>query len=659
MYTLGIHGGMNTSSLISHPTPQQWLHDAAAVLCKDGKVLAAAEEERFCRLKHVSHFPIDSIRFCLRTAGIELSEVDSIALSSHHMNDYLRMVNVWEQGSPALLSSHRFTEFAAAMLEQNFGADVASRLTISGHHNSHALSAVWQSGFQEALCVVMDGWGDGKSGMIASFKGGALEVLRDLSGIGPAIMYLTATNLLGYKAGDEYKVMGLAPYGNPSQYLPFFNSLIHLGEQGSFQIEEPDLAALPDILRLGTPTASGFEKKHADFAASLQTSVERILLHVLRHYREATNHKDLCLAGGFAQNCTANGRVIAAGLFDRVFIQPAAYDAGCAIGAAFDAYLKSGGQMVAEPLEHVYWGTSVPPAITLEQELAAWNAIVDFEFCEDIADVGAELLARGEVIAWCQGRSEFGARALGNRSILADPRPYGNRQRINEMIKKRESFRPFAPSVLDEWLSVYFDVPPEVKSLSFMMASVMVKPLYRDQLEAVTHVDGSARVQTVSPTTNSRYWNLIEAFRKRTGVPMILNTSFNNWAEPIVDDVADALNCYLSTTLDGLIIGDYLIRKKAGQAGPECIINLVPKLMKHTALVRRPGPNGSLLYELEDSYRRSRIALSEGVYGVLTRTNQEGVTVGQAVTDAERTDILDILEELSQLWSRRMLKCTV
>src|SRR5262249_1296171 len=282
--------------------------------------------------------------------------------------------------------------------------------------------------------------------------------------------------------------------------------------------------------------------------ASLQETLEDIAFHTIRYYRQVTGQKRLCLAGGVAHNCTLNGKLLYSGLFDDVFIQPAAHDAGCALGSAMHAYLQAKGSLSRPRLDHVFWGSDAGADDEIESTLSRWTELVEFEKVDNVAERAAQLLAGGSVIGWVQGRSEFGPRALGNRSILADPRPAENKRVINAMVKKREGYRPFAPSVPEEDAADIF-VPPPMKTAPFMIFVVDVREHQRALLGAVTHVNGSARVQTVSRSTNARYHRLLAEFKALTGVPVLLNTSFNNNAEPIVDSVEDAVVCYLTTGL--------------------------------------------------------------------------------------------------------------
>jgi carbamoyltransferase len=652
MFTLGIHGGMNSMSAFESATPINWLHDAAAVLCRDGDVVAASEEERFVRIKHASHFPLEAIRYCLESQRISLKDVHAIVLSSQLMNDFLTMVNRWRHGTRAWLADSSFEVFASRVLAEEFGVDVRDRVRIGSHHASHALGAVWQSGMTECLCVVLDGWGDGLTGVVFSWRDGQLTALRSLHDVGPAGMYLLGTEILGFAQFDEYKVMGLAPYGDAAIAAAQSDALVALKPEGEFAVSLPALRRLARTTQAFREREVAIEQRHKDFAATIQAATEKALLHLLTHFRRQTGHRNLCMAGGLAQNCTANGKVLSSGLFGDVFVQPAAYDAGCAIGAAIDGYLQAGGRMTSKRLAHVYWGRATEERDALAAQLHAWADVAEITEMADECATAARLIAEGRIIGWVQGRAEFGARALGNRSILADPRPASNRTRINAMVKKRESFRPFAPSVLQEYLDEYFDLPPGDLALPFMVFVVPVRERYRSLLGAVTHVDGSARVQSVSRATNEQFWRLIDGFRQLAGIPVVLNTSFNNNAEPIVNTPCDAMNCYLSTEIDDLVIGPFLVRRKAPvQDRWSLLAGLVPRLSHRFALMQAAGRSGAVECSIQDRYTNARLPVSEVVHRWLSDSAARQLAFGET---GDATAGRAAVDELFALWSRRV-----
>ena len=450
--------------------------------------------------------------------------------------------------------------------------------------------------------------------------------------------------------------MGLAPYGDPQVYLDGFRKHLVLAPEGHFEIRS-DETAVATFMDASRPPGAPLQQRHKDFAAALQAATEQILLHVIKHFQQQTGHKHLCLAGGLAQNCSANGKLLVSGLFEEIFVQPVAYDAGCALGAAIHGYLAAGEKVTSRRMSHLYWGYATPERRALGAILDAWGEVVDVAELSDASGTGAKLIAAGRVIAWVQGRAEFGARALGNRSILADPRPAGNKDRINAMVKKREGYRPFAPSVLEEHLHAYFEVPREVRSLPFMVFVVKVKKGHRDLLGAVTHVDGTARVQSVSKATNERYWRLIDGFRQLTGTPIVLNTSFNNNAEPIVNTPADALNCFLSTHIDALIIGDFLVTKKRGIEQPGVIRHLIPAMSHRFAAVRQTGSDGRLGHFIHDRYTNRYAEVSALTWECLVRAIDGRLRFQTAIERLEVNNSGKLVDELFGLWERRVFAC--
>ena len=607
------------------------------------------------RIKHVNYFPLEAIRFCLRSEGIGLQDVERVVLTSTHMDNFLNLLNNWRYGTGAPAYHYSFKEFSARLLQCEFGQDVRTKMLCAGHHRSHTLSTVYQSGYSDCLCIVLDAWGDGLTGIVSSFKDGDLQKLAEFTGTGPAAFYLMGTHILGFSQFDEYKVMGLAPYGNPAPYIDALAAMVRLENEGRFAITiPPDAYQSFDLSReRGAPLL----QKHKDFAAALQAVVEMIIMHVAAHFRKLSGAHRLCLAGGFAQNCTSNGKLLVSKLFSEIFVQPAAYDAGCAIGAAFHGFLECGGRMPTERIKHVYWGGGAfSDADEPGRRLSEWKSVMDVEHHQDIGTIAAQLIARGQVIGWVQGRSEFGARSLGNRSILADPRPSNNKDRINAMIKKREGFRPFAPSVLEENLHDFFEIDSATTELPFMVFVVKVREQYRKVLGAVTHVDGTARVQSVSAETNPHYHGLIKAFGKLTGIPIVLNTSFNNNHEPIVNTYSEAINCYLSTDLDYLIIGNYLLKKKPNVSGREVLLNLIPRMYHRYTAERHIMADGSLGHFLRDRHSDNRGAISPAVYECLTTAVHKRAVFGE-ILKGTGSDSPSILEALYDLWSRRVFHC--
>jgi carbamoyltransferase len=566
MLTLGFSGGLDRVHENPYSLAAAFSHDGAAALVEDGAIVTAIEEERLNRIKHSNKFPEEAIRYCLRERGVGVDDVDTFAFyaTEEYCNGLLAYLQRTRPNMPVLADARTHL---SQLLGETLDAPVdPERITFVRHHMAHAVSASAVSGFERSLVLAIDGYGDGLSGMVARGEGSALTALATFAqrkSLG--LLYLNVIAFLGYGRFDEYKVMALAPYGDPARQRSLLTELYELRPDGDYELDaeriEEHLTGRFAPRRPGEPLL----QRHYDLAAALQEALERIVMHVLTHHRQATGLRELCLAGGVALNCTMNGKIAASGCFDGVFVQPAAHDAGCALGAALLASHDAGRPADGKRLRHVYWGTHVGERDEVETVLEGWSDLVAFERHDDVERETARRLADGQVVGWAQGRSEFGPRALGNRSILADPRDAANRERINMMVKKRESYRPFAPSVLEEAAHDLFELPAGT-DYDFMLFVVDVREEMRSLLPAITHVDGTARVQTVSRAENPRYWRLINAFGDLTGVPALLNTSFNNNVEPIVDSAQDAVVSFLTTTLDLLVVGDFIVSRRVPTA---------------------------------------------------------------------------------------------
>jgi carbamoyltransferase len=570
--------------------------DVAAAVLRDGVLVAALEEERFCRIKHVAGFPAQAIATGLAMAGATPADVDLWAIARGRRVHLFRkaLFALTHRPGAALLGQYRNSAGKRAaipdVIAQTFNlplAGVESRARFIEHHPAHLASAFRTSGLAEAACCAIDGFGDFVSVSVAHGRDGRLDVLdRVFFPHSLGMLYLAITQYLGFKKyGDEYKVMGLAPYGKPS-HADAISRLVRLDAGGGFRLDldyfrhwtgeitmswESGEPMVPDVytdclIELLGPARrpdEPVESRHEDLAASVQRVFEDASFHVLRGVHTRVPVDSLCFAGGCAMNSVANGKIRTHTPFRQVFIQPAAGDNGTALGAAFEAWHASGARPAGPRMEHSYWGTEYDaPAIAavirdsgvVDQGRCTWTTLEDeATLCRETA----ARLADGGVVGWFQGRMEWGARALGNRSILADPRRRDMRDIINQKIKLRERFRPFAPSILAEAIDEYF-----VGAVHdpFMIQVYPVRPDKRDVIPAVTHVDGSGRLQSVSRTSNPRYWALIRAFADRTGVPVLLNTSFNE-NEPIVERPAQALDCFLRTDMDVLVMGPHVLRK--------------------------------------------------------------------------------------------------
>ena len=570
--------------------------DVSAVLVRDGKLIAAVEEERYVRIKHVTGFPTKAIEACLQMGGIQAKDVDLFAVSRRPYAHLWRKGFFVLQHRPKRTLTDRARNMASigrlsdtianAVGLEEYG--VRPRMRYVEHHPAHLASAAFVSPFDDAAVCAIDGFGDFVSTSWGRLAGTSLDVSgRVFFPHSLGLLYLAITQYLGFpNYGDEFKVMGLAPYGEP-RYVREIESLVNLQSDGRFELDlsyfshwnegvqmtwsegAPTIGTVftPKLEQLLGPARRKDEPvtpQHEAIAASLQAAFETAAMHVLNHVYQATKNPRLCLAGGCAMNSVANGKIRERTPFREVFIQPASGDNGTALGAAFHAWHDASPAPRDFVMEHSYWGpefSDAEIAATLQEHAADIRAAgCTQRYMDDDASVDtwtAQQIAAGRVIGWFQGRMEWGARALGNRSIIADPRRADMREIINTRIKFRERFRPFAPSLAEEALDEYFvgAVPDP-----FMLQVYPVRPDKRSVVPAITHVDGSGRLQTVSRRSNPRYWNLIKAFERVSGVPMLLNTSFNE-NEPIVLRPAEALDCFLRTHMDVLVMGRHVVER--------------------------------------------------------------------------------------------------
>lgn len=586
-------------------------HDAAACLVTDGRIVAAAEEERFTRLKHDSAFPAHAIAYCLAEGGIDAARLDHVVFYEKPFVKFERIVESFLGTAP-----RGFPTFQKAMpmwmKQKFFVADIVARETgyagrclFTGHHEAHAASAFYPSPFSEAAILTLDGVGEWSTASWGIGRGNEISLdgeLRFPHSLG--MLYSAFTYYLGFKVNSgEYKLMGLAPYGEPAYQDRILSELLDLRADGSFRLNMDYFDYLTgqtmtgkrfDRLFGGPPRKPGepIERRHMDLARSIQEVTEEIVLRMGRHVRKETGMRRLCMAGGVSLNCTANGRLRRERIFDDLWIQPAAGDAGGAMGAALAVWHRHLGNPRPDRVEDALGGCCLGPAHPdgeIESFLSAGKVPYRKLAEDELAPATAALLADGKVIGWFQGRMEFGPRALGARSILADPRDPGMQSLINRKIKFRESFRPFAPAVLREHASEWFDIDRESP---YMLVTFPVREekrlpeasadrstgldklgVPRSVIPAVTHVDFSARVQTVAREDHPRFHDLIEAFRLLTDCPVLVNTSFNVRGEPIVRTPAEAFACFMGTDLDYLVMGSFLLDKRkmpaAGSGGRE------------------------------------------------------------------------------------------
>jgi len=570
--------------------------DSAACLIQDGKLVAAVEEERFRRTKHWAGFPTLSIRYCLQAGGICVSDVDHVALNQDSLANLSKKISYSVTHRPDLglvMDRIRNKQKRAGCLEllaaEFPGEKIRAEHQAVEHHVAHLSSAFHCSPFETATVVSVDGFGDFASAAWGRGHGTEINVEgRVYFPHSLGVFYQALTQFLGFpNYGDEYKVMGLAAYGKP-EYLPQIKQIVHLQDDGTFRLNldyfqhhtkklnyewedgNPNVGTLfsEELTQLLGPRRSPEDpmtERHWHIAHSTQTMYEEAFFHLLNHLHKRHGGDAVAVAGGCGMNSVANGRSRQSTPYRRIYIQSAAGDAGGAIGAALTVWHRLGSS-ARIPMTHAYWGPEFTDAnysqllASKQQELEAGRCSVTSiddpqQLCERVVDS----ILEGKVIGWFQGRMEWGPRALGNRSILCDPRRADMKEILNLKIKRRESFRPFAPSILREYVAEWFEDDDDVP---FMMQVYPVRKEKRPEIPAVTHVDGSGRLQTVSKDTNPLYWRLIDTFRQKTGVPMLLNTSFNE-NEPIVCDPDEALDCFLRTNMDMLVLGKRVVTRKA------------------------------------------------------------------------------------------------
>jgi len=564
----------------------------------DGKLVAAVEEERFNRVKYAAGFPAAAVRYCLDAAGLKLTEVDHIAIPRNpwarlatKLFYAVRMPGFARERAKVLV---RFTGIPEA-LGAAFDLDpksIKARFHRIEHHLAHIASAFYVSPFEQAAALSADGLGDFASTMWAAGAGNRLQVLGSIAFPHSLGMYYTAlTQFLGFwKFGDEYKVMGLAAYGQP-EFLDEFRRIVISNSGPGFRLgleyfthhrTGPELTwsdstktpvqgrLFSEFLeeRMGATRAAAEEltNRHYNIAATMQARVEEVLFEMLRRLHTQSKQKSLCLAGGVAFNCVANGKIFSETPFENVYVQPAAGDAGLAVGAAFHIHHHVLGNPRSFVMDHAYWGPGYSET-EMQSALARCGiTATDYnigEFSEEqAAKETARLISEGNIVGWYQGRAEWGPRALGNRSIVVDPRRAEMKETLNSRIKHREMFRPFAPSILEERVGDFFECS---KPSPFMTFAYSVRPEKRSAIPAPTHVDGTGRLQTVSRAANPRYWRLIYEFGELTGVPVVLNTSFND-NEPIVCRPEEAIECFRRTRMDVLVLGNSIVTKRENSA---------------------------------------------------------------------------------------------
>mgnify|MGYP001278836396 FL=1 len=578
-----------------------YYHDSASCLLKNGEIIAAAQEERFTRKKHDQSFPINSINYCLSAAGISSSDLQIIAFYDKPFLKFERILETYLQFAPIGIRSFlkamplwiKKKLWVKILIQEELGFN--GKILFPEHHSSHAASAFYASPFQRAAFLTMDGVGEWATTSYGIAESNKMEILADIkfpNSLG--LLYSAFTYYTGFRVNSgEYKVMGLAPYGEAKYKDLIYEHLIDVKDDGSFKMDMSYFSYNVGLemtnqkfnnLFGGLPRKPETEltQKEMDLARSVQEVIEEIVIKIAKHIKKETKQKFLCLAGGVALNCVANGKLIRSGLFEDIFIQPAAGDAGGALGCAYIAwYQYLGSNRQADGRQDFMKGSYLGPEYNnqqiknyLDQNNFHYKKLTDKELPEKIAD----LIAQQNVIGWFQGRMEYGPRALGSRTIIGDARSPEMQKKINLKIKFREGFRPFAPSIREENISEYFDIdrpspymllvadvtrdrrlPTNDKQKPFLGLEKL--NIVRSEVPAITHVDYSARIQSVNIKTNKRYYDLLTIFLKKYGCPLVVNTSFNIRGEPIVCTPEDAYICFMRTDMDYLILNNYLLSK--------------------------------------------------------------------------------------------------
>tara|TARA_A100000164_G_C21913161_1_gene776772 strand:+ start:93 stop:1928 length:1836 start_codon:yes stop_codon:yes gene_type:complete len=583
-------------------------HDSAATLLKDGKIIAAAQEERFTRKKHDASYPFNAIKYVLEEGKIELKNVDHIVFFEKPFLKFERILETYLAFAPRGFNSFSMSMpiwLREKLFQKKYLFDLLgqhdknfkdiNKIKFSEHHYSHAASAFFPSPFKEAVVLTLDGVGEWATSTVAIGKNNKLKILKEIHfphSLG--LLYSAITYYIGFKVNSgEYKVMGLAPYGNPKYKDLIINELMDLKEDGSFRLNMKYFNYATGLTMTNNKFNQLFDQPvrdpakdlltqfHMDVASSIQAVTEEIVLRLTKNIAKEYNINQLCLAGGVALNCVANGKILKDKIFKDIWIQPAAGDAGGSLGAALAYWyreLEKPRDKFKDQMKGAYLGPKFENHV-IEEQLKNLKANYEKKNTKEIIEITASELANNKTIGWFQGRMEFGPRALGGRSILADPRSEKMQKELNLKIKFRESFRPFAPSVLREnvndWFEFDKDSPymllvSEVKKSKQINMSKEDNNLFgidklnvkRSSLPAITHVDYSARIQTVHKETNPKYYELIKEFKKITNCPVLVNTSFNVRGEPIVCSIKDAFNCFMGTNLDILVLEDFILFKE-------------------------------------------------------------------------------------------------
>ena len=559
-------------------------HDSSCTLIKNGKIIAACEEERYTKLKHARTFPINAINSCLKIGNIQIKDIDKISVGflpkkyveEFYFNQCLndpRKILFLKDGFSRIIENLNLENTIKNKLR------FKNKIEFNNHHYCHLASAYYPSGFNDSLILSLDGLGEFETGLIGIGKKNKIKIVYDQNKFPHSLglIYAAITYFLGWKSFyDEGIVMGLAAYGKPNEIIPnkkesyikVFREIIKKKGPLSYKIDESWITyhfernswlskKFFKIFGKKRKESSKITSHHKNIAAALQKRLEEIVLSQLSYLKKKYKINYLCIAGGVGLNCSLNGKIHDSGLFKKIFVKPASGDAGISYGAALTSYFKNSNSKNNFKNTNFYLGSRFTN-LQIKKTLKKYEKKIKFKLHKNIARVGAEIISKKKILGWFQGAAEFGPRALGNRSIICQPFPYEMKNYINSKVKFRESFRPFAPAVLSEYAEKYFHLKQES---NHMLIATKVKLDKKNKIPATVHVDNSCRVQTVSNKSNKKFYELIKNFYKITNVPVVLNTSFNIKGQPIVNDPVDAIECFLKYKIDTLIIGDYLVEK--------------------------------------------------------------------------------------------------
>ena len=550
---------MNILGINQIPSMISWQHDSAAALVKDGNLIATAEEERFNRQRHARGYPRKAVEYCLKEGEITLQDIDIIAIG---YNPYAFLerwrINLWPHNLlKDIVNLVLFVGYAYQLKKQT-----GAKIRYIDHHLAHAASTYRCSGFENANILTIDGSGETETFAFFTGEKGKIRRVWDISLGGPfskkkensiGLVYSRLTNFLNLGVHGEGKTMGLASYGDPKYD---FSTILNIKNHRTYKINRRNISGL--YAHLERKESDGeITQEHKDLAASLQNALEESVVNLAQEAYEKTGYRNFVVAGGVALNCNTNSKLLEQDFCDSVYIQPAANDGGISLGAALEVAFQEGESADFEMI-HAYWGPGYSNE-EIEKELK--SAKVPYIYHKNIEEVAAQYIVDGKIVGWFQGRMEMGPRALGNRSILADPTIKGMDEKVNQDVKHREVWRPFAPSVTEESASKYFKGVDKAKDSPFMLHTFFVKKEYENTFPSITHVDGSSRIQTVRKEQNERYYDLIKEVGKLNGHSVVMDTSFNDKGEPIVCTPNDALRCFYSTGFDVLEIGNFIIKK--------------------------------------------------------------------------------------------------